>query len=278
MATRVRDALMDRLGELRYEPTAKRIRGTVGSATIVDSRRALLVWEPRRVVPSYAVPRDDVAAEIAAVPGGPDPAAASRPGLRLGEHRVYDPSVPFVVHTTPGEPVVVRAEGREAAAFRPHDPALAGYVILDFDGFDAWYEEEERNVSHPRDPFHRVDVLSSTRHVVVSLDGAVLADSRRPALLFETHLPVRSYLPIEDVRTDLLQPSATTTWCAYKGQASYWSHADAPDLAWTYHQPLREAAAVAGLVAFFDERVDVVVDGRPVPRPVTPWSPESRRR
>jgi uncharacterized protein (DUF427 family) len=226
-------------------------------------------------VPSYAVPLDDVAAAVASVSDGAggSEAAGAVAGLRLGDHRVYDPSIPFAVHTTPGEAAVVRVDDHEAAAFRPADPALAGYLILDFDGFDAWYEEEERNVAHPRDPFHRIDILPSTRHVTVSLGDVVLAESDRPALLFETHLPVRSYLPLEDVRTDLLRPSPTTTWCAYKGQASYWSHPNAPDVAWTYHQPLREAAAVTGLVAFFDERVDVVVDGRPVPRPVTPWSP-----
>ena len=101
----------------------------------------------------------------------------------------------------------------------------------------------------------------------------VIADSTAPYLLFEPPLPVRYYLPVEDVRTELLQPSDTTTFCAYKGEASYWSTAGQPDVAWTYRGPLREAAEIAGRIAFFNERVDLVVDGAPVERPVTPWSP-----
>ena len=159
------------------------------------------------------------------------------------------------------------------AAFRADDPALAGYVIVDFDGFDAWYEEDERNVGHPRDPFHRIDIVHSSRHVRVERDGVLLAESTRPALLFEPPLPVRYYLPPEDVRDDLLSPSETRTFCAYKGEASYLSLADEADIAWTYPAPLREAAEVTGRVAFFNERVDLVVDGTPLERPVTPWSP-----
>ena len=153
---------------------------------------------------------------------------------RLGDRVVLDPSIPFSVHTTEGEPLTIRTRRPQAAAFGPSDPALAGYVIVDFDAFDAWYEEDERNVAHPRDPFHRIDIVHSSRHVRVELDGEVLADSSGPYLLFEPPLPVRYYLPAEDVRTDLLQPSDTRTFCAYKGQASYWSLAGAPDLAWSY--------------------------------------------
>jgi uncharacterized protein (DUF427 family) len=263
---------MGELGSLRHEPTEKRIRATLGGRTAVDSTRALLVWEPRRVVPTYAVPVDDVDAEIgAAEPGLEDPDFRVP---RLGDRPVYDPSVPFSVHTAAGEPLTIRAPGddREAAAFRPSDPALAGYLILDFSGFDAWYEEDERNVGHPRDPFHRIDIVHSSRHVRVELDGEVLAESSVPHLLFEPPLPVRYYLRRDDVRTELLRPSETTSFCAYKGQASYWSLADADDVAWTYVEPLREAAEVTGRIAFFNERVDLVVEGERLERPITPWS------
>jgi uncharacterized protein (DUF427 family) len=270
MSTRVRDLLMERLGELRHEPIDKRIRATLGERTVVDSRAALLVWEPKRIVPSYAVPADDV--DAAVVPGDGVAGDAAVDAPRLGDRPVYDPSIPFAVHTTPGTPLEIRADGRTAEAFRPDDDALAGHLILDFRGFDAWYEEDEPNLAHPRDPFHRIDIVHSSRHVRIERDGVVLAESGRPHLLFEPPLPVRYYLPAEDVSMDLLEPSDTRTFCAYKGEASYWSLDGEPDVAWTYRSPLREAAEVTDRVAFFNERVDVIVDGAPLDRPITPWS------
>jgi uncharacterized protein (DUF427 family) len=271
MSLRVRDLFMSELGRLRHEPIAKRIRGVIGEATVVDTTGAALVWEPGRVVPDYAVPAEDVAGQITPVPDGLTPMPDDLP--RLGDRPILDPRVPFSVHSTDGEPVTIRAAGdREAAGFRPHDPDLDGYVILDFRAFDAWYEEDERNVGHPRDPFHRIEIVHSSRHVRVELDGEVLAESSRPYLLFETHLPARFYLPGEDVRTDVLRASDTRTWCAYKGEAAYWSFGDARDVAWIYRAPLREAAEVTDRIAFFIERVDVVVDGERLERPVTPWS------
>lgn len=282
MSVRVRDALTGPLDELRYEPCGKRVRATLGGRTVVDSTRAVLLWEPRRVVPSYAVPRDDVDGELVAVrPRAADPAADSI-GLRfpdVTQRRILDPSVPFDVHTAAGEPVEIGAGDRSTGAFQLADPDLADRLVLDFAGFDEWYEEEERIFSHPRDPFHRIDVLPSSRHVRLELDGHVLAESSRPWLLFETLLPVRFYLPHEDVRADL-SPSPTRTYCAYKGEASYFSPRVGGDLvrdlAWSYQDPLTDALRVAGLVAFFDERVDVVLDGVRRERPITPWSEPTR--
>jgi uncharacterized protein (DUF427 family) len=280
VSTRMRNLLMGGLDELRHEPTGKRIRAVLDGGTVVDTTRALLVWEPRRIVPSYAVPTDDIAAELASA----DAAAADATGTigarmpELSERPVLDPSVPFAVHSAEGRTADVRAgqQNRPGAGFFPADPDLAGYVVLDFRAFDAWYEEDELNVAHPRDPFHRIDVLPSSRHVRVELDGHVLAESSRPVLLFETMLPARYYLPRDDIRADLT-PSATRTYCAYKGQASYWSamvgDRVVPDLAWTYQQPRHDAAQVGGLIAFFAERLDVTVDGERLDRPITPWSP-----
>jgi uncharacterized protein (DUF427 family) len=261
---RLLDAMLGQLGALRWEPTGKRIRAVRGGETVVDTTRARLVWEPKRVVPSYAVPAADIAAEIAA---GGDGAAAPEQPPTLAGRPVYDPSVPFAVHTAAGEPVTVAG----AEGFRPADPELAGYVVLDFGAFDAWYEEDERNLGHPRDPFHRIDIVHSSRHVVVEWDGQTLAESRRPHLLFETGLPTRFYLPPEDVRLDRLAASPTTSTCAYKGEASYWA-LDGRDVAWSYPAPLREAAEVTDRIAFFNERVDITVDGERLERPVTPWS------
>lgn len=277
MSVRLGRLMGQQLGVLRYEPTAKRIRALSADRVVIDSRRAMLVWEPKRVVPSYAVPAEDIAAELVPGSAGPTPAAPTD-APQLGDRPVYDPSVPFAVHTADGEPASIRADGREAAAFRLADPDLDGYVVVDFAAFDAWYEEDERNVAHPRDPFHRIEILHSSRHVELRCGGTTVAESTRPYLLFEPPLPVRYYLPPEDVRTDLLQPSDKRTYCAYKGEASYFSLGDEQDVAWQYLRPLREAAEITGRIAFFNEQVDLVVDGEPVHRPVTPWSRPSVSR
>jgi IS605 OrfB family transposase len=142
---------------------------------------------------------------------------------------------------------------------------------------DTWYEEDEQAFAHARDPYKLIDVRQSARHVRVVLAGETVAETRRPKLLFETELPVRYYIAPEDVRMDLLKPTATASQCAYKGQASYWSARVGErvfeDVAWCYRDPLALAAQVAGMVCFFQERVDaVVVDGQPVERPQTPWA------
>jgi len=150
---------------------------------------------------------------------------------------------------------------------------LSQYVVVDFDAVDEWFEEDERNLAHPRDPFHRIEIVHSSRSVRVERDGALLAASTRPYLLFEAPLPVRYYLPPEDVSEGILQPSSTRTLCAYKGQAAYWSLENEDDIAWSYPEPLREAAEVPDRIAFFNERVDLVVNGTRLERLVTPWSP-----
>ena len=139
---------------------------------------------------------------------------------------------------------------------------LPDHVLLPFGDFD-WLEEEEPVIGHPHDPFARIDILHSARHVRVELDGLLLADTRHPVALFETHLPPRWYIPMNDVNADVLTPSDTRTTCAYKGYASYFS---APgeagvDIAWVYRQPLREAEPVRDFVAFYAERTDTFVDG-----------------
>ncbi|MFC9554439.1 DUF427 domain-containing protein [Rhodococcus sp. NPDC056960] len=279
MGLRLRDTIGRQLRELRYEPTAKRIRAVLNGVTVVDSDRAVLVWEPRRVVPTYAVPAEDVAAELSPQPPGAARAdEAGDVGFALPDvttMRVLDPRVPFSVRSTEGEPVEIRTGARSAAGFLPADPDLSGYVVLDFGGFDRWLEEDDEIVGHPHDPFQRIDVRRTSRHVRVMLGDTLLADTRRARLLFETMLPVRYYLPPEDVVAEL-RPSTTTTYCAYKGEAAYSSVVIADgvldDIAWRYDEPLVDASEVRGLMAFFDERLDMVVDGVARPRPVTPWS------
>lgn len=275
MAVHLTESFFAQIGELRYVPTPKRIRAVLGEEVIVDTTGALLAWEPQRVVPLYALPDDDVRGDLA--PGeAPSPDRSGDGGMLAG-HRIRAVGE-FGAHTTPGEPLVLRTGSGDVAAFRPADPAFASHVIVDFDGFDRWLEEDEEVFSHPRDPYHRVDVRRSSRHVRVERDGEVLAESHAPRLVFETNLPTRHYFPREDVRRELLRPSAHRTACAYKGRASYFSVAVGdrvvPDLAWTYEDPAPDMRELTGLVAFFDERVDVIVDGERRERPQTPWSRE----
>jgi uncharacterized protein (DUF427 family) len=278
MSTLARRGWTSTLSGLRHEPTDKRIRAFVGSDQVIDSARAVLVWEPRRVVSSYAVPVGDVAGELRpsrhTVPAGADE------GLQLAtvsKRPVLDPSIPFSVHTTDGTvvDVVVGDEVLPEAGLTIDDPDLAGYVVLDFAAFTSWQEEDDDVFGHPREPFHRIEVLDSSRHVRLELDGELLAESTGFRMLFESLLPVRFYLPPQDVRAELL-PSQTATTCAYKGSATYYSPVVAgqpvPDLAWSYPTPRREAEQVRGMVAFFDENVDVELDGVRRERPVTPWS------
>jgi uncharacterized protein (DUF427 family) len=253
--------------QLRIHPTAKRLRASVGGEVVVDTTAGLIVWEPRRIVPSYAAPVADVRAELT-----PSTATAGeeRPVIVGGGPPVLDPSSPFTVHTCEGTSYDVGA--LPAAAFTPADPDLAGYVVLDFNAFDEWLEEDEVLVGHARDPFKRIDTRRSDRHVRVELGGVVLADSTRPTLLFETHLPTRYYLPAGDVRTDLLSPSERRTVCAYKGPATYLSAPDAPDVAWTLREPEHDGLPVKDMICFFNERVDLILDGERLERPTTPWS------
>ena len=257
MSTRVQDLFGRGRAELRHEPTERRVRARIDGREIADSTRAMLVWEPRRVCPSYAVPVEDVRAELPAAPA----ANGDVPGI-------LHPGIPFAVHTAPGEPVSV--EDRVGAGFLIDDEDLAGYVVLDFDAFD-WLEEDEPIAGHPRDPFHRVDVRQTSRPVRIEFDGELIAESTSARLLFETGLHTRFYLPREDMLV-ALEPSERRTYCPYKGEASYWSVAGYDGLGWTYEQPLPDAVTIAGLVAFWDEIVDVYLDGELRERPAGPFA------
>ena len=256
MAVRMMELLGGSLGALRYEPTAKRIRVCLGGEAVAETREA----RSAQLVPAGAESGDD-----------DDDVGVLLPNVSAGP--ILDPTVPFARHSCEGTAydVIAGEETGAAAAFRPDDPDLADYVILDFDAFE-WREETEPIVSHPHDPFSRIDILRSDRHVRIELDGRLLAESSRPTLLFETLLPVRFYLPRDDVAVPL-DLSDTVSYCAYKGRATYYSVPDGPaDLAWTYHEPLHDAVQVRDRICFFDERVDVIVDGERRDRPITPWS------
>lgn len=251
MATKISDQLQKISRELRYEPTTKRIRAFLGEHVVLDSCRSILVWEPRRMVPGYAVPADGVVGVLS--PATPlEPAPAMPPALH--------PGIPFSIHSTPGTSLDVSAGGltAEGAAFRFDDPDLAGFIAFDPTAF-TWLEEDDAVQSHPRDPFHRVDIRHSSRHIRVSSNGTVLAESTSPVVVFETGMAERIYLPPADVDWDQLIPTDSVTLCPYKGAASYWRLAgeSGGDVAWSYQEPLTPASEMAGHVCFYDNVVDV---------------------
>ncbi len=205
------------------EPVPRRIRGVRGGATVVDSERAMLVYQSR-TLPHYAFPQEDV------------------------------------------------STGGEA------DPLVEGYVTVPWGDMDEWFEEDEKVIVHPRDPYHRIDTFTTSRKVTVTIEGVVLAESDEVKALYEAGLPVRYYFPFRDVRLEHLVRSDTVTQCAYKGTAIHWSARVGdtvhPDVAWTYEGDgvQRDAEAIRGRIAFYNERIDVEVDGLGQGRPQTPWS------
>ncbi|QYC41056.1 hypothetical protein Nocox_17220 [Nonomuraea coxensis DSM 45129] len=241
-------------GRVRVERTAKRVRAYLGGRAVADTTAALLVWEVP-YYPTYYFPLADVEESALKATG-----ATTRSPSR-GEG---------VVHTvTSGA-----AEAPGAALTYPDSPLeeIRGHVRFEWDAMDAWFEEDEEVYVHPRDPYTRVDILPTSRHVRVEVDGVTVADSRGARVLFETGLPARYYLPKTDVRLDLLEPTGTVTRCPYKGTAEYWSVNGREDLAWSYRTPLPESERIAGLIAFYNEKLDIYVDGELQERPRTKFS------
>jgi uncharacterized protein (DUF427 family) len=250
----------ERPGLIWFEDSPRRIRATFGGETVVDSARAKLLHEQAHL-PVYYFPAEDVRTDL----------------LRPSDHRTRCPWKGEASHWT------LEAGGKvaENAAWsypEPNEgaPPLGGYFAFYWNKLDEWFEEDEPAIVHARDPYHRVDVLESSRRVRVLVDGEVLAESTRPLALFETGLPTRWYLPEEDVRMDLLEHSETSTGCAYKGFARYWSlkggAEEGSDVAWYYPEPQRDVQRITGLIAFFNERTDIEIDGERQERPVTQWS------
>jgi uncharacterized protein (DUF427 family) len=243
---------------MHVAPTPRWVRVRAGDEWVADSRRAmLLAWYGPGMLPTYFFPPEDVRADLIS------------PSADGGEG-------PFVGHD-------VQAGGATlaGAALQLRDPSgplapLAGHWTFTWDGSVAWFEEAAEVYVHARDPSKRVDVVPSERHVRVELGGELVAESRRPHALFETWLPTRWYLPREDVNDKLLEPSEHVTRCPYKGTARYFSVRAGgelhPDLFWTYPEPIPECPRIAGLVSFFNEKVELTIDGERQERPVTPWS------
>jgi uncharacterized protein (DUF427 family) len=244
-----------------WEPSPRHVRAVFADTTIADSKRVMLLLEAGHL-PVYYFPLEDVRRDL----------------LERTEHtstcHLKGAATYWTVRV--GDRVAENAAWSYEAP--PADgPAVAGYVAFYWSTMDAWYEEDERAYAHARDPYKLIDIRQSARHVRVELAGVTVAETRRPKLLFETGLPVRYYIPQADVRMDLLEPSATHTQCAYKGEASYWTVRAGEqafrDIVWCYPEPLVLVAPIAGYACFYQERVDVMeVDGERLERPHTAWS------
>ena len=245
---------------LYFEDSPRWVRVMFNGVTVADSKRIKLLHESGHL-PVYYFPEEDVRMDLLQESDHatrcPFKGEASYWSVRMGDKVAEN-----AVWSYP-EPV-------ESC------PPISGFMAFYWQMMDHWYEEDEEVFVHPRDPYHRVDILESSRHVKVRVNGELVAETERPKILFETGLPPRYYIPPEDVREDVLVSSKKTTRCPYKGVASYWSievgAERVEDLIWYYPDPIPEAAKIKGLLAFFNEKVDLEVDGEVQETPITQWS------
>ena len=228
----------------------------LGGEYVVDSTKPLLVWEVP-YYPTYYFPEADVRTDFLVETG------ETRNSPSRGEATQY----------------VVKAGNSEGAAYAFHDPKipeLAGHYSFIWKTLDHWFEEDEEVWVHPRDPYTRIDILPSSREVRVEIDGETVAESTNAFFLFETGLPTRYYLPKTDVRMELTTPTDLATACPYKGTARYWNvtvgDTTHENVLWGYDSPLPESQKVTGMVAFYNEKVDIFIGGEKLDQPKTKFS------
>ena len=247
------------------EPSPRWIRVKFGDTVIADSKRALLLCQYGPgpfpgFLPAYYFPQEDVRMDAFSPSGQQDhDAVVAYQTLRIGD--LVAEQAAWIVQAPP-----------------PAFATLQHTVSFTWEQMAGWYEEEEEVFVHARDPHKRVDVLLSSRHVRVAIAGVTIAETHRPYLLFETTLPTRYYIPREDVCMELLTPTTHTSRCPYKGTAQYWSvtlgDRTLDNMVWSYPNPIPENPKIKDLLCFFNERVDLFIDGEIQPRPLTPWSEE----
>jgi uncharacterized protein (DUF427 family) len=234
-------------GRVRVEPGAKRIRAYVSGVAIADTVNPLYVWE-NPSYPAYYFPAADVRTDLLV----PTATVTRSPSRGDAAH--------FTVRVDGDERVDAAWQYRESPI-----EELRNHIRFDWAAIDAWFEEDEQVYTHARSPYTRIDILPTSRVVRVEANGVVLAESHRALVLHETGLAPRWYVPQADVHLDLLVPTDKVSHCPYKGQAEYWSARVGDQLeenvVWSYRTPLPESERVAGYMAFYDERVDVFVDG-----------------
>jgi uncharacterized protein (DUF427 family) len=250
-------------GVIYFEDFPRRMRAVFAGETIIDSRHAKLLHEQNHL-PILYFPEHEVRTEFL------EPTDHSTHCPFKGDASYWSARV--------GDRVAENAVWSYPNPIEDASP-IAGYLAFYWNKMDEWLEEDETAVVHVRDPYHRVDALDSSRHVRVTVNGELVAETRRPRVIYETGLPPRWYFPPEDVRSEALVPSDKHTGCAYKGFASYHSvqagGEEEEDLVWFYPDPNRDAERVKGYLAFFNERVDLEVDGELQERPITQWSPRA---
>lgn len=231
----------------------KWIRGMLNGQIVVDSRQYQFVWEIP-YWPWWFFPRADLDGEIHEADGSANAADLPEGAVRY-DWMCAGQTLAGAVRSYPGH--------RE----------LGDLVTIEFDALDHWFEEDVEVFVHPRSPYTRIDALASSRHVVVSVDGVEVANSRKPTVLFETGAPPRFYMPMTDVKMELLTENGRGGSCPYKGDSAFFDVQIGDDvladLAWTYTLPRAESAPIAGLVCFYDEKVDVDIDGERQRRPGT---------
>jgi uncharacterized protein (DUF427 family) len=242
-----------------WEPSPRWVRAMLGHVAVADSKRVRLLRAAGRL-PVYYFPEQDVRTAL----------------LTPSKHTVTDAlGTASYFHLRINGRMVEDAAWTYAKLAKGA-PKLKGYYAFEWKKMDAWYEEDEEVFVHARDPYKRIDVCHSSRHIRVVVGGETVAETRRPSLLFETSLPTRYYIPKADVRLELLEPSDSHTRCPYKGVASYYSVKVGDrvfkDIVWYYPSPIPECPKIENLLCFFNEKVDLYIDGELQPRPVTPWS------
>lgn len=243
-------------GRVRVEESAKRVRVMLGGQMVADTTSPLLVWEVP-YYPTYYFPADDVNTDLLVETG------ETRKSPSRGEATQF----------------TVKANGSEGAAYTYRAPKIseiADHYAFPWASMDHWFEEDEEVFVHARDPYTRLDILPSSRRVRIEVDGETVADTTNASFLYETGLPTRYYMPKTDVRMDLLTPTDTETHCPYKGTARYWSvdvnGETYEDIVWGYDTPLPESQKVTGMVAFYNEKVDIFVDEAKEKRPKTKFA------
>lgn len=239
---------------LLFDPFPRRVRAVFATELVLDTTRGMLLHESN-LLPQLYVPREDVNTDL----------------LRATDHTTRCPFKGDAAYWS----LVVGDRTAENALWAYPEPVeaagwLRGYLAPYWHSMDAWFDEDERVEGHLRDPYHRVDVRSSSRHVEVLAGEDVLVRTRRSVVLSETGLPNRFYVPAEDVRLDMLEPSGTHTVCPYKGTASYRNLRTPdgliPDAAFCYLEPHDGVRSIAGLLCFLAEGIETRVDGQPVRR------------
>jgi len=223
------------------ESSGRWVLGYVGGTAVIDSKRGGVVYGARRLA-TYFFPTSDVRMDLLTPPGSAGDSSEQKYSLSVDGRTIED---------------IAWTVARSAE--------LEGLIAFEWRKIERWYEEDDEVFVHPRDPYHRVDVMNSSRHIRVEIDGTVVAETDQPRLLFETGIRTRYYIPKVDVRMDLLAPTPTSTACPYKGNAVYWTarigDKEFKDIVWSYPFPTLESAKIQNMLSFYNEKVDIFVDG-----------------